>query len=186
MYYAYLIENTVNDKVYIGITKDIPRRWRSHKHTYKKDKSNAHLYNAMRKYGLDKFTIREVATFECLEDCCKYEIDKIQYFRSNNIGNYNMHSGGTIGYDVSKSINITAWKEKLRARRKGRKPALGMKHTEDNKKLFSEASRAYWNTQDTYNQEAITKSSFKEAKELFGISKTHYYRIKKRLSTNDT
>ena len=80
------------------------------------------------------------------------------------------------------------WKTKIREARKGRTPALGMKHTEENKKLFKQVSLDYWSTQNTYDKNAkeILQLSHKEAKEQFGISTTHYYRLKKRFATNDS
>ena len=185
MYYAYKIVNSENDKIYVGITKDIANRWRAHRWRAKNDKSNAHLYNAMRKYGVDKFSIYKIKCFESLEECCKFEIKEIAYNKLNNIPSYNMHEGGTVGYDMSKDSRFEVWKQKLRLARKGRKPALGMKHTEENKQLFSEISREYWDTQETYDYAKIVKLSFLEAHKFYGISKTHYYRIKKRLATND-
>lgn len=55
-----------------------------------------------------------------------------------------------------------------------------MKHTEENRLLFSKVSKEYWDSQETYNWEEIKKYSHKEAKKIFGISTTHYYRLKKQ------
>ena len=57
-----------------------------------------------------------------------------------------------------------------------------MKHTEENKKLFSEVSNKYWDEHRLYTVEQIVSAgSFKKAQELYGISKTHYYRLIKRV-----
>ncbi len=186
MYYVYKIVNSESGKIYIGITKDIARRWRAHKSRAKNNKSNSHLYNAMCRHGVDKFSIHEIKCFESLDECCQFEIKEIAFNKLNNIPNYNMHDGGTIGYDMSKDSRFEVWKQKLSLARAGRKPSLGMKHTEENKQLFKEVSREYWDNQDTYNYAEIVKLSFKEANKIYGISKTHYYRIKKRLATNDS
>jgi hypothetical protein len=82
-----------------------------------------------------------------------------------------------------------AWKNKLKTKREGRTPSLGMKHTKENKKLFSEISSKYWSTQKKYNSIEILKYAeiygmTKTLKE-FKISKTHFYRLKKRALTND-
>ena len=81
--------------------------------------------------------------------------------------------------------------KKLKEQRKGRTPALGMKHTDESKKISSEVSNKYWDTQDTFARnpekvEAILQLSHKEAKLQFGISTTHYYRLKKRFASNDS
>lgn len=77
------------------------------------------------------------------------------------------------------------WKSKLSEKRKGRKPALGMQHTDENRALFQKLSREYWSTQHTYCWDDIKDLSFREANEKYGISKTHYYRLRKRSKTND-
>jgi hypothetical protein len=59
-----------------------------------------------------------------------------------------------------------------------------MKHSEENKKLFSEVSNKYWNSQDTYNSNEILKYGFTKANKIFGISKTHYYRLRKKINKN--
>ena len=82
-------------------------------------------------------------------------------------------------------LPIKNWKKKLSKSRKGRKPALGMKHSKENKILFSKISNEYWGTQITYKWEDFKHLSHKEAKKQFGISTTHYYRLKKRFETND-
>lgn len=143
MYYSYLITNTINRTVYVGITKNIPNRFRSHKYQAKNHRSKSHLYNAMNKYGFDVFTIEEIAVFENYKECCEFEINTINFFRENNIPNYNLHDGGTFGYSMASDNRYEEWKLKLSASRVGRKPALGMKHTEGNKKVFSAVSRKY-------------------------------------------
>lgn len=56
MGYLYLIKNSVNSKVYVGITtRTLAIRWTEH--LLKAHKGKEKLYKAMRKYG--------VAQFEC-------------------------------------------------------------------------------------------------------------------------
>jgi len=35
--YVYKISNSINNKIYIGITNDYKRRWREHKNNYNKN-----------------------------------------------------------------------------------------------------------------------------------------------------
>jgi hypothetical protein len=72
----------------------------------------------------------------------------------------------------------------LKEKRKGRKPALGMKHTEDNKKKFGEFGKMRWDIYGRYPDDVINYS-FNEAKEKYGISKTHYYRLRKLGGSNE-
>ena len=59
MYTVYKITNKINNKIYIGSTNDITRRWREHKsHAFNPNCNdyNYPLQQAIRKYGLDKVT----------------------------------------------------------------------------------------------------------------------------------
>jgi predicted DNA-binding protein (UPF0251 family) len=60
-----------------------------------------------------------------------------------------------------------------------------MTHSEENKRLFSEVSKAYWDTQQTYKIDDVCTLSFRQAHEQYGISKTHYYRLLKRAKSNE-
>lgn len=214
MYYAYLITNNVNNKVYVGITINPYERWLRHQSTARNTKSKtSYLYNAMRKYGLENFSFEVIAGFKSAEDCSLFEIEKIKQMRSDNIPNYNLHDGGNLGHSmtpdhpkweewfnsikenaIGNSTDIEAkeaWRSKLREKRKGKTPALGMKHTDKTKQIASEVSNKYWDTQETFTRnpekvKAILALSHKEAKKQFGISTTHYYRLKKRFATNDS
>lgn len=181
MYYAYIITNTINNNLYVGITKNIDNRWRAHKSRARRISSNSYLYNAMKKYGIENFTIEEVGLFGNLKDCQDFETSTISFFRDTEIPNYNMHNGGTAGYSMKDDDRYEEWKINLSLGRQGRTPALGMKHTKENKELFSKVSDAYWATQEVYDIDRVSKLSFKEANALYGISKTHYYRLKRGL-----
>lgn len=213
MYYAYLIENTINQAYYVGITGNPVKRWSRHRANARnlsgKARYKTYLYSAMRKYGVENFTFEILKTFEHREDCENFEISTIQWFKDQYIKTYNLHKGGNLGFSMLGHKNYKEWKqklsdnsignakgtpaydawvEKLKKARRNRQPALGMVHTSANKELFKKVSREYWETQDTYIQYAndIIKLSHKEAKSKFGISTTHYYRLKKRFTGNDS
>ena len=107
----YKIENLINGKVYIGQSIDIKDRWHRHKLYAKKQYSNdgkryyQHLYNAMRKYGLNNFS------FEVLEETSEEELDDkekywIEYYNSYETG-YNNTRGGESGQRISqKEIDL--------------------------------------------------------------------------------
>ena len=78
----YKITNKINGKVYIGLSGDIPTRWREHKCHYKFIDNI--LYRAMRKYGIENFK------FEILEYCSLDELsDKEKFY----IRQYNSYTG---------------------------------------------------------------------------------------------
>lgn len=138
------------------------------------------LYDAVRSYGWDAFAL-EVLDEGTVEEIAEKEIALI----ASDPDCYNLHLGGSIGFDNRlKGPEATAvWRERMRVARVGRKPALGMRHSAENKKLFSEVSNKYW--ADKFKYDSIADEIFKhgqvEAKRLYGISKTHYHRMRKRL-----
>lgn len=184
---VYSATNLISKSIYYGITSDLKNRKYCHK--YKSKLNNRNLkggktpfYDAIRKYGWDNFEWKIL--FEGSEEqCSALEIELIQ----NTTGKcYNLHKGGKIGFSMkTKSIEeYLIWKQKLCNARINKKPALGMKHSEENKKLFAKVSNDYWETQFTYPLEVVNYK-FKEANIKFGISKTHYYRLRKRVLFNE-
>ena len=90
----YKITNLINNKVYIGQSKNIKKRWNSHRsrafNSNAPDYENV-LYRSIRKYGLENFT------FEVIENCSMKELNErenfwINYYRSNN---------SDFGYNIS-------------------------------------------------------------------------------------
>lgn len=180
MYKLYCILNRENGKFYIGMTKNsLSYRWNGHTSSARSGKKSK-LYNAIRKYGITSFTINLLREYETKEECCLAEQRVIAGLFSTNQPIYNLAKGGEGGYIVPDSYK-KEWKAKLSLARQGRKPALGMKHTEENKKFFSECN----NRKIPKYPLEIIDYSYQEAKEKFNISKTHYYRLLKRTKIND-
>lgn len=176
MRYVYCITNTISGTKYYGITSDVKRRWAVHKYCHKRTKYKTPLYDAMRSYGFDVFVV-EVIDQGNDEYVCRREVELI----ASDPMCYNLHSGGRLGFDVrtKDSAAVASWVEKLSRARKGRKPALGMKHTDETKRICGEYSRQRWDKHGRYPKE-VMNYGFTEANKKFGISKTHYYRLKKR------
>lgn len=90
----YKITNKINNKVYIGQSKNISRRWREHKRHYKNKNNSSVLYKAIRKYGLENFL------FEIIELCDESKLDELEIkyianYKSNNKNyGYNLTEGG--------------------------------------------------------------------------------------------
>lgn len=180
--YLYKITNLITSNVYIGITRSsICDRWKSHVYSARHNIKST-LYDAMRSYGIENFSIELLETFDTEQALLQAEKDTIAYYRELIGKTYNILDGGLSYFPIK---DKEAWKQKLREKRIGRKPALGLKHTDENKQKFSDVSNAYWSTQETYDPCEITKVSFKQANIQFGISKTHYYRLLKRAKSNE-
>lgn len=77
----YCIKNIINDKVYIGSSKDIYKRWIQHKNSLSLNKHHCiHLQNAWNLYGEDKFEFKILEV--CSEDSLfNKEQDWYDYFK---------------------------------------------------------------------------------------------------------
>lgn len=97
MAYIYVITNKINGKQYVGKTENtIDERWREHKQDYKKERCEKRpLYDAMLKYGIDNFEIKELEYLKeggkLLSDRETYWIEKLGTYGSNG---YNATKGG--------------------------------------------------------------------------------------------
>lgn len=176
MLYLYVLRNTVSGTKYYGVTNNVKQRLAGHKYAAKHKKHKCPLYDAMRSYGFDKFQM-EVLDQGDDEAIVAAEIAAI----AGDSECYNLHRGGSLGFDIRDKgpEAVEEWKVKLRAARKGRQPALGMKHSDEVKKLCGEYGKLRWDIHGRYSAEEVLKYGSAEAKERFGISKTHYHRLRK-------
>lgn len=125
----YKITNIVNNKIYIGQSKDISCRWKDHLRRLRSGKhDNDHLQKAWGKYGENnfKFEIIEICeeSYEVLNNREIYWINKLKALDKNK--GYNIASGGgnsntLAGKDKEEisaiykkivSARIELWKEK--------------------------------------------------------------------------
>ena len=95
LYSLYYIVNKINNKAYIGITKDYQRRVSEHKsnHYLNKYKNKLTLYRAIDKYGIDNFIFMEIIKGLSYREAIEREITLISFF-SKYIDLYNMTDGG--------------------------------------------------------------------------------------------
>lgn len=116
----YLIRNSINGKGYVGQTTiGVDRRFAKHK-------ENAHmgidlaLYRAMRKHGVDCFTVAEVAACDpaLLDDLEKHYVKFYGTSAANGHG-YNMTEGGDSARRPKGSRNSEVSKAKNAASHKG-------------------------------------------------------------------
>ena len=92
--FVYLITNTVTGDTYVGQTiRTIEDRFYHHKWRAKNETANIYLYNAMRKYGIEKFTVEEIdvaSSRDTLNEKERHWISKLS-------PTYNMTEGGEGG-----------------------------------------------------------------------------------------
>lgn len=109
---VYRIICNRNNKIYIGITSNLRSRW--NKHVYDaKHNSKCVIHRAIRKYGIDNFSLDIIKICKDKKDLLESEVFFIDYFNSHvSKGGYNETWGGEA-------------------------PMLGRKHTILSKKLIS-------------------------------------------------
>lgn len=138
IYVIYKITNSINGKIYIGMTNDFNQRMREHKSNANSDKYKykSRLYNAIRKYGWDNF---EKEIIDVVDD--RYTADEKEkyyialYDSTNKDIGYNITKGGTGGqtHDVSGSNN----------------PMYGRKYTEEERKKLGSYSKGLKRSDET-------------------------------------
>jgi group I intron endonuclease len=128
--FVYKISNSINDKVYIGITScSIEQRYKWHVRDCKKGVEKK-LYKAMIKHGIDNFKI------ELLEYADNAIIDKREEFY---IEHYDSFNNGYNASPVSNGIRH---------------------HTEKTKKLMSEKAKGRKQSKDTLEKRSIAMKDF--------------------------
>lgn len=121
----YLITNKINNKKYVGKTeRSLQERWEEHKrHIYT---VNYPLYLAMRKYGLENFSIEVIENNIPSELINEKEICYIQKYKSLTEENgYNVSLGGEgmIKYDIETMYAL--WQEGYTGKEIERKMGIG-------------------------------------------------------------
>lgn len=97
MYTCYLITNTINNKVYIGVTKkDINIRLKEHIKVAKSNSKKQSIHHAIIKYGVNNFTISALHHFHDKSKAFKFEKIFIEQYDSFKSG-YNETIGGDCG-----------------------------------------------------------------------------------------
>lgn len=100
MKHIYKITNTINDKVYIGQTENVETRWNYHLRDYLRSSDSLRfkspLYDDMKEYGVDKFTIEEL---EGVDKDNSYIKEQFWIKELNTLypNGYNLTSGGEKG-----------------------------------------------------------------------------------------
>lgn len=159
----YVVANMLNNKKYIGQSKNIKRRFMSH-HIYDyKNKNNGNynskFYQALRKYGLSNFKV------EVIENCNINELDKkekywIKYFDTYKNG-YNSTEGGDSISDKLFSFETELKRQKTRELHKSLK-------SENHPRAKLKNDEVVFIRQRYINGESVI-DIHKDYKEIYGI-----------------
>ena len=106
----YKITNNINNKVYIGLTTcSLEYRWSRHLTEAKNVNNKKHLYKAMRKYGLEKFSIEQIDSADDFKELGMLEREYIKKYNSQNPNKgYNLTAGGESNqWDANPAAKLT-------------------------------------------------------------------------------
>lgn len=166
---VYKITNTLNGKVYIGITKfnNPNNRWKNG-FGYRK---NSLISKAIKKYGWEIFTKEILHNNLSKETACNLEIEYIKHFKNLNIS-YNIANGGEGSNSISEET-----KEKLRQYNGERASMYGKKHTKESIEKIRKSSKGRLVS-------LSTKQKISDANKRYNgmRCKTHTEKVKKLIS----
>lgn len=140
----YCIENTLNNKKYIGQSRNVHKRWEEHRNQLNKDKhGNTHLQSAWNKYGENAFDFYIIETCEIDMLDCREKYHIAHYDSSNRIHGYNIDLGGFYTKELSDETKnkLSIW---AKQRVGDKNPFYGKHHTEDTKKHLGETNSRIW------------------------------------------
>jgi group I intron endonuclease len=161
--HIYLIRNLVNGKGYIGQTiQTISARWNMHKFDAKSGQGHA-LHSAIRKYGVENFSVTEVVFCDALllNDLEVHYINFYGTFASTGHG-YNLLGGGTESFVLS---DETRKKMSLAAKRHSPPSRKGCKLTQEHKDKIGLASRRTKHTPEWNAKVAVANRGKKLSEE---------------------
>jgi group I intron endonuclease len=146
--YIYTIKNLINGKIYVGqtIQSNAKMRWYSHQADARNSKKT-HLYDSMRKYGVENFLWEVIDRANNIEQLNNLEGKWLEHYRS--IGEvYNNREAGNNRFHSAESIEKMKKIHKLRHannviggwKRRDGGPMKGKKHSVDTKTLMSQSA----------------------------------------------
>jgi group I intron endonuclease len=153
---VYCIENKIDGKKYVGITRgEIERRFKQHKTITKtKNHSNkSHIHHAMALYGVENFIVYELDCAENKEELFEKEKHWIKTLDTKNNG-YNETDGGE---------GTFGWKPTEEQKKQNSERIKKVMENEEHRKLLSEKSKNYWNS--------LTKEEQDKKREQFNKTK---------------
>lgn len=94
--FIYKITNNVNGMVYIGRTKCVYKRWRQHCYYARRGLTDCKLYEAIREFGQENFTVKTIDHAVTKDEADEKEMFWIKHYNAIEEG-YNTSPGGKNG-----------------------------------------------------------------------------------------
>lgn len=150
----YKMTCSVNGKTYIGCTsRPLSVRFSEHKYKALTCRLNIKLYNAIRKYGINKFKIEKLETCNSRDEMLRREMELIVKYKTCEFG-YNTSIGGESGAhgltgEKHWSYGTKRTKEQrdhqsriMKGRYSGNKnPFFGQVHSDESKRKISVSNK---------------------------------------------
>jgi group I intron endonuclease len=204
----YCYKNLINNKIYVGKSKDIKRRIRQHERGFRfeleeqlKNKDAILLWRAVKKYGRDNFIVEILEICEDKELTAKedYYIEKLCSHFLKNGYNILLGSGDKMSGENHPFYGKHHTPESIVLITEASRKNHGMKgknHTEETKKLISEKMKEFyknnpnskkkvgkpWGHSKRLEVELLLKKGLspKEISSILGISASTVYRIRNK------
>lgn len=167
MYYIYKITNTINNKIYIGQTVDIKRRFNNHKNNKK-----SVISMAINKYGINNFTFEIIDKAETVKESDTLEIKYINQFNTISPNGYNIANGGRGGnkFKGKTKEELDIIKNKIATKMKEIRlldnPFKNKHHSNETKKYLSKINKGENNPnakpREYYEEKPMCRSNFKK------------------------
>lgn len=93
-YSIYCFTNKVNNKSYIGLTSNLKARKYAHIKSALSGKRNSSFHRAMKKYGVENFSLTILETCQSLKEANQAETLYISLFETKSPNGYNLTGGG--------------------------------------------------------------------------------------------
>jgi group I intron endonuclease len=164
--FIYCITNKITGLQYIGQTRvSVSERYKQHIDEAFKTNRNLHLYNSMRKYGIENFTVTTLESDIPVSELNNKEIAYIKLYDTFNNGYNNTEGGGgVVGYKhsektrfkIGESVKASMYKINTPERTaKIIKAQKGRKFTEEHKQHLRESCKGkrYGENNPFYNKE---------------------------------
>lgn len=101
----YCIENIINNRKYIGLSRDIYRRWVEHKSELRRGThANVYLQNAWNKYGENNFEFNIVELCDPFVICDRERYYIAKYHTLSHENGYNLTKGGENAATTNKMV----------------------------------------------------------------------------------
>ena len=149
---VYLITNLIDNKRYVGQTSQpLITRWKRHQYPFP-HRRQSYLYNAIKKYGIENFSIEALVTVHNKADMDFYESFLIRELDLRNPEKgYNLTDGGggMLGFKLSEQtkrkmsqhVKTKEHCKRISNSKIGNQARLGLKHSEETKRKMSASAK---------------------------------------------